>query len=253
MDETVAKKFATQLRKWRIARNMTQHDLSVLCGISQQSLSAIEHGDAMARRSTMVAIIEKGFEMHPKRFFTEEPRGGGRIRHRVSGVPVPYVRMWRARVKLSSRELAERAGVSMSTINHIENDGRASVALANRIAFIFGKTLEEMADAPDATLRGDASESILKGKSIEQFADEIYEEFVQPIRQGKAEKKLDKTMADLGLSTPPKKRAISKANEAGVVTASHEQIMAWLRADAEEARAGRPEEDDEEDDEEDGK
>lgn len=248
-DEEIAKKFSSQLKRWRFAANMTQHDLSILCGVSAQSISAIENGDAMARRSTMAVIIANGFEMSPKRFFTEEPRATRR-RERVSGMPVPNLRMWRVVAKLSTNQLADRVRVSLTTIHHLENGGHASPALAHRIARYFGKTLEEMdMEAPTVNLqKDDMAADYLGGQSIEDFAEMLEEEFVRPKRQAAAQKKLDTTMVEQGIIKPakPKPRADAPLSEADVMVSSQADILAALQADAQEARARRLEEEVEE-------
>lgn len=183
MNEDISREFSKRLKAWRLATNMTQQDLSELCGVSVQGISAIENESVQARTSTMDAIVRDGFEMTFERFFTEKPKARPR-RQRVSGVVVPNLRKWRALANppLTTKKLAQIIGLKTSAaINYIENGGAASPAVAQRIAAVFGKTLEEMENVPTVDVNTDSVAIFAKGKTIKDIAREL-DMLAKPIR-----------------------------------------------------------------------
>lgn len=252
MNKTIATDFRKRLKMWRIARHMTQRDLSLKCAITEQGISAIEAGTANARTSTMVDIIQNGFEMSYEQFFVGAipQRNGARVRERMSGVPVPNLRKYRVLAELTTYQLATKVGVTPATINHIENGGYASPALAHRIAHVFdGGTLEDMTEVQIVHAeKDDMAADFLEGKSIKRIADDLIEDHVKPLRQAAAQKKLDAEMERQGISrpTPPKSRAKARLTEADVMVSSQADILAWLQADVQKKRDGVLEEEVEE-------
>jgi transcriptional regulator with XRE-family HTH domain len=121
------------IRAERGRLRLTQSDLAMVAGTSRQAIAALEQ--ERGRVSTLVAV-EATLRLHVKG-----------LTH--GDTLIERVRLTRERRKLSLREVAARAGVSVNTVREIEA-GRGAVSSLIRLVKAF---------APHAHFRGGASRS----------------------------------------------------------------------------------------------